>query len=133
MSRIVILSGGFRAVTNLERGIVEWVPEGEAHVAVEHGDGTHVSRRTWAKGSARVEGGPVRHGNVVTRVAKVEKCPDCGSMRPAGARYHAPLLRTREAPHCQHGTPYYTACVGQRVLPPCCWDEEAQERLGRAG
>lgn len=58
---------------------------------------------------------------------KVEKCTDCGSMKPKGERYHAPLLRTVDVndpkhPRCKHGVPYYRTC--RRVAPPpCCRGE----------
>lgn len=59
---------------------------------------------------------------------KVEPCEDCGSMKPRGARYHAPLMHSADVadashPRCKHGTPYYRTC--RRVVPPpCCWDKE---------
>ena len=59
---------------------------------------------------------------------KVETCEDCGSMKPRGARYHAPLMHSADVadashPRCKHGTPYYRTCR-KVVSPPCCWDKE---------
>jgi hypothetical protein len=58
---------------------------------------------------------------------KVEPCKDCGSMKPKGAKHHAPLLRTVDVnnpthPRCKHGVPHYRTC--RRVVPPPCCDSE---------
>lgn len=61
----------------------------------------------------------------MSATAKVEPCEDCGSMKPRGARLHAPLLHgadvsNPEHPRCKHGRPYLRTC--RRVMPPeCCW------------
>lgn len=52
---------------------------------------------------------------------KVEPCPDCRSMKPAGARNHAALLLDRSGAVCQHGQLPRFNCVGRSVPPPCCW------------
>lgn len=59
---------------------------------------------------------------------RVEKCDDCGSMKPLGAVLHAPLMRSSdiddpEHPRCKHGVPYYRTC--RRVIPPPCCQEES--------
>lgn len=71
---------------------------------------------------------------------RVEPCDDCGSMKPLGAKYHAPLMRTVDVnnpvhPRCKHGVPYYRTC--RRVVPPpCCWNDRIAGPTGatpRAG
>jgi hypothetical protein len=66
-------------------------------------------------------------GGGMTPGRKVEPCEDCGSMKPLGAKHHAPLMRMSDVgdashPRCQHGTPHYRTC--RRVIPPpCCWGD----------
>lgn len=58
---------------------------------------------------------------------KVEPCPACGSKKPLGAKYHAPLLPRAAVddptwPECQeHGRKFYVGCTGEHVPPSCCW------------
>lgn len=123
MSLVIVWDGmqAMRPKGSRDTDPVQWVPiEDEAATFVAADDGTHVSRRTWAKGSARGAGGPVREGSVVTRTAKVEPC-ECGTMRPASVRYHAAMLRVVDDMKCPHGNVLWSACSG-RVPPPCCWD-----------
>lgn len=96
-SRIVVLSGGFRAVTDLDARRTEWVPEDA----------------TGAKQEAPV-----------TRVAKLVQCPKCRRMKPASAPYHAPLFRDRDEMKCKHGEVYWTDCT-ERIPPRCCWESES--------
>jgi hypothetical protein len=58
---------------------------------------------------------------------KVEPCAKCGSMKPLGARYHAPLLLTVDDVRCKHGLSHWDDCAG-RIPPPCCWDEDVSPR-----
>lgn len=92
-SRIVVLSGGFRAGTDLDAGRTELVPEELVGTTQES----------------------------VTRVAKLEQCPKCRRMKPASAPYHAPLFRDRDEMKCTHGDVYWTDCT-ERIPPPCCWE-----------
>ena len=53
----------------------------------------------------------------------VEKCPDCPTMKPIGAKYHAALPLNPDAPLCVHGLPEMTKCDGRPCPPRCCWEE----------
>lgn len=53
---------------------------------------------------------------------KVEQCPRCPTMKPIGARFHAPLLLHRDDMKCKHGVTYWSDCAG-RIPPPCCWND----------
>lgn len=47
----------------------------------------------------------------------------CRTMKPAGARYHAAMLREQDELKCEHGNVHWSDCQG-RIPPPCCWEGE---------
>jgi hypothetical protein len=64
----------------------------------------------------------VKAGATAYGPPKVVPCA-CGTMKPAGSRYHAAMLRERDELKCVHGNVHWSDCQG-RIPPPCCWEGE---------
>jgi len=85
---------------------------------------TGVSRRAWAKGSARGAGPQQQTGGVVVTAGKLVRCQDCGGLRRPGGVHGfrlAPVPLAADWPRCEHGFPWFANCRARPALaPPCC-------------